>query len=297
MIATSKPVRILPQFLYLEPTSVCNLHCKMCYTNVINGSNRRVSDKEQVLDFVQRFVAVAPPPVTVYWCGTGEAFLHPQFPEMVNRLLDAYTDDQLQQIIQTNGTVRRFKEFTSLARLDFRVSIDGTREFHDWHRGPGTYDKSVNFCREAVDLGCKAMTVRTLLTRDNILTLDQLHDELVERVGPNVQLLLTVPYKNDSLRLVRNSALSINQQDIDDATAIGRDEAAQILIERYGGRFELDETPEAVDNYLSLNTYGVHSCCHGIINLGGPELDIQTLQQRLADSEIDCHACAMFPCQ
>jgi MoaA/NifB/PqqE/SkfB family radical SAM enzyme len=295
MSGAEKPIRTLPQFLYIEPTSVCNLHCKMCYANVINGPQRRVSDAEGVLGFVRRFVAVAPPPVTVYWCGTGEVFLHREFPAMVNHLR-AESGDAIQQIIQTNGTVRRLGEFDSLADLEFRISIDGIRPFHEWHRGANTYDRTLDFCREAVERGCRSLTVRTLLTRDNIGHLDALAEELRRRIGPDVRLLVSEPYTNPALRAVRGLAPAISQRDIEDATAISREEARQILHETYQDRYELDEAA-AVDNYLSLNTYGVHSCCHGVIRLGDPETEMATLLDRLAASEDQCRACPMYPCQ
>ena len=79
----AKEVRILPQFLYIEPTSVCNLHCTMCYTNVINGPARRVLESEQILGFVRRFVASTPSPISLYWCGTGE--VGNEVPENIER--------------------------------------------------------------------------------------------------------------------------------------------------------------------------------------------------------------------
>src|SRR5262245_29209219 len=125
-----KPIRILSQSLYIEPTSVCNLHCKMCYTNVINGPDRRVVPAETMITFVRRFLEVTPTPVSVYWCGTGEVFLHRDFPKVLNELMTEYGDDVLTHTVQTNGTIRRLDEFGCLERIDFRVSIDGSREFH-----------------------------------------------------------------------------------------------------------------------------------------------------------------------
>ena len=75
-----------------------------------------------------------------------------------------------------------------------------------------------------------------------------------------------------------------------------REEALEILATRYGGRYGLDEGPEAVDNYLSLTTYGVFSCCHGIIKLGEPSAEIDTLRERMVATERQCRACSMFPC-
>jgi len=290
-----KPVRILPRFLYLEPTSVCNLECKMCYTNVINGPNKRVRPADDILDFARRFIEATPPTVELYWCGTGEVFLHPDFPMMVNTLYDEF-GERIEQIIQTNGTTpRRLNELRHYPRLDFRISIDGTREHHDWHRGPGTFDKSLDFAQQALDRGCRSVTIRTLLTRDNIHSLDELRAEL-DRVSPQIVLLPMVPFTNRNLAAVRSTALAINQKDIQDDRMMPRDEVLDILRDKYQDRYVLDEV-DYVDNYLSLTTYGVMTCCHGVLNIGESKDSIETLRTRLAASEDDCRSCGMFPCQ
>jgi MoaA/NifB/PqqE/SkfB family radical SAM enzyme len=295
MTAAAKSVRVLPQSLYIEPISACNLHCKMCYTNVINGPGRRLLDAEQVLTFARRFLAVTPPQVWVYWCGTGELFMHKDFPRMVNVLTAEYDDAAIRVTIQTNGTLRRLHEFTAIGRLEFNVSIDGSREFHDWHRGQGTYDRTLDFCREALDRGCRQLTVRALLTRGNVEHLDEFHQDIRDRLGPGVGVALHVPYTNRVLRGVRDSLL-INQGDIDDSQALTLAEARRIMAEKYQDRYLIDEDAEAVDNYISLNTFGVYSCCHGVINIGSPDEDIPTLIARLAAAEAECRACSMFPC-
>lgn len=296
MATITKPVRRLSQFLYIEPTTVCNLHCKMCYTNVINGPDRKVVDADKVLDFIRRYAASVAAPLSIYWCGTGEVFLHKEFPRIVNTLLREY-GPQIEQTIQTNGTLRRLDELDTLAALNFRVSIDGSRQFHEWHRGENTYDKTLNFCREAVDRGCKSMTIRALLTRDNIGNLVEFEQELKDRIGPEVTLLVSITYTNETLRLVRLDAPGINPNDIEDQSALSESEARRLLDELYDGRFQLDVTPEAVDNYLALTPYGVHTCCHGIVRIGDAAEEIAVLNQRLAAAEDDCFACALFPCQ
>lgn len=291
-----KPVRVLRQHLYIEPTSVCNLHCKMCYSNVINGAGRKVLPGAVIADFAHRFIEATAPPVQVYWCGTGEVFLHPEFPQIANRLLEY--GDAVEQTIQTNGTTpRRLDEFTSVRRLGFRVSIDGHREFHDWHRGAGSYERSIAFCRKAVDLGCRSLHVRCLLTRGNIDRLDEFADDLKNRIGPDVTLSLFTIFTNQFLRAARPGSPVINPKDIDDSPAISTAEARPILAERYGDRFELVDEDEAVDNYISLNPYGVYTCCNGVVKLGEPDADMPGLVQRMLDSEPDCLACALFPCQ
>ncbi len=291
-----KPIRFVHESLYIEPISSCNLKCKMCYTNVVNGPERTLVDPDTIHDFVTRFVDATNNRVWVYWCGTGEVFLQREFPGMVNRLLAEYPEERLMQTIQTNGTVRRLKEFTSLERLDFNVSIDGPRQYHEWHRGKNTYDRTLDFCREALDMGARSLTVRMLLMRESIHYLDEFMAELQDRIGPKVQLAIGAPYTNRVLRGVRSRAKAINQIEIDDVFAITRAEAIEILQSKYNNRYELDEDPEAVDNYLSLTTYGVFSCCHGIIKLGDPTTDIDTLREGLVASERQCRACSMFPC-
>src|SRR5690349_12948132 len=72
MVTPHKPIQLVPNELYIEPTSVCNLKCKMCYTNVINGPDRLVVPSDRILTLIQRFAASTEGPFTIYWCGTGE---------------------------------------------------------------------------------------------------------------------------------------------------------------------------------------------------------------------------------
>lgn len=291
-----KPVQVLRQHLYIEPTTVCNLHCKMCYTNVINGSNRKVIPRDVVLDFTERFVEATEPPVSIYWCGTGEVFLHPHFPEIVNRLMEY--GDGVEQTIQTNGTTpRRLDEFTSLAPLRFRVSIDGYREFHEWHRGKGNYDRSIQFCRKAVEMGCRSLEVRCLLTRGNIDHLDEFFADIKARIGQDTSISLFTIFNNRNISEARELSPLINPKEIDDSHGLSDDEARLMLQEKYGDRYRILGEDDAVENYVSLNPYGVYTCCNGIVKIGEPDTDVRTIVDRMIESESDCKSCALFPCQ
>ena len=148
MSAAVKEIRVVKNSLYIEPISVCNLHCRMCYANVINGEGKLIRPANQILDFIRRVLAGTDEQVSAYWCGTGEIFLHRDFPRMVNELMADFPEERLTQTIQTNGMVRRLKELEYIQRLGFNVSIDGPREFHEWHRGKNTYDALFEACRE-----------------------------------------------------------------------------------------------------------------------------------------------------
>ena len=40
MSAAVKDIRVVRNSLYIEPISSCNLHCRMCYANVVNGEGQ-----------------------------------------------------------------------------------------------------------------------------------------------------------------------------------------------------------------------------------------------------------------
>jgi len=292
----AKKVRADRSFLYVEPVSACNLNCRLCYANTISGPARRLIPAETMLDFAGRFVAMSPSPVEILWCGTGEIFLHPGFPEVLNRLLGDHGEGALSVHVQTNGENRRLRELRSPGRVNLRVSIDGPRRYHDWNRGKGSYDRVLEFCREAVELGCRSLIVRMLLMQGNIHALDEFSDDLRERVGTDVPIWPVVPYTNRDLARARREAPSIRQRDIDDAGALTREEAVRVLAGRYQGRYALDEDAAGVSTYLSLNTYGVFSCCNGIVRLGDAADDVGELLARLSAAQGRCRSCGMFPC-
>lgn len=295
MLNRDKPIEFVPSQLYIEPTSVCNLKCKMCYTNVINGPDKRVIPADRIMSMIERFVDAAPPPYKIYWCGTGEIFLHKEFPQMVNEVMRRY-GNSIAQTVQTNGTIDRLDEFDTLKPLKFSVSVDGQRAAHDWHRGEKNYDRTLAFCRSVLDRGGQKLTLRLLLTRDNIHTLHDLQAELVERLGPRFVLEPMLPFTNKDLNNVRPKSLVVVQKDIDDSRTLTAAEARAILEEKYQGRYQLDEHAPAVTNYLSLTTYGVFSCCNAIVKLGEVDTDIATLKERLLYSQSECRACSLFPC-
>jgi hypothetical protein len=138
--------------------------------------------------------------------------------------------------------------------------------------------------------------VRSLLMRDNIDHLDAFHEELRRRIGPDVQVSLIIPFTNRRLRVAARSSLAIVQKDVEDDRALPEEEARAILQQRYQGRYVLEEDSETVENYLNLNTYGVHSCCNGIIKLGEIDTAVGALKARMAHSEAECKACTLYPC-
>ncbi len=286
-----KPIRLHRHSLYIEPTSVCNLKCLMCYTNVINGSNRKVLSSKVVYDFVERFS-----PKDIYWCGTGEVFLWPELPAAVNK----FAEMGIEQTIQTNGTLpARLREFTSFSKVTFRVSIDGEKNYHDSQRGEGTYEKSIRFCQELVSRGCETLEIRCLISKGNIETLTEFDDDIKTRISPQISPSLFTMFTEKDLASARSESPLINQNSINDEHALSVSEAKEKLESLYNDRFILvDCDPDtAVDNYLSINPYGVYTCCNGMVKIGEAEDSLDLLMQKMIDSKEQCELCSLHPCQ
>lgn len=269
--------------LYIEPITSCNLKCKMCYTNVLNGKNRKLLDSNTICNFIDRWINEIPNVDNIYWCGTGEVFLHKEFPYIVNKIQDKYN---INQIIQTNGTIDRLKEFTNLSNIDFRVSIDGIKIYHEWNRGIGTYNKCINFCRNALNNRSKSVSIRMLITNDNILCLDDFRSEIDKLLSPLVQLSIIVPYDKQLIPTIKKT---------NNYPQISKQKANDIISNIFNKKYQIDDNNE-IENYISINPYGVYTCCEGIIRIGDITNEISQLITNMKKSTQKCYKCPMFPC-
>jgi len=136
----------------VEFVNICNLHCAYCYRD-----EEMLYGKAQYLDPARLFdlLDAAPEtlkPISVSLTG-GEPLLHPRFSEVVRGL----DERRVRFKLVTNGwhfdrvyeDLRRARK--RLTGISF--SLDGhTREAHDTHRGPGSFDrvmKAVALCAAA----------------------------------------------------------------------------------------------------------------------------------------------------
>jgi MoaA/NifB/PqqE/SkfB family radical SAM enzyme len=277
--------------LYIEPISSCNLRCRMCYTNVKNGREAKMIKKEDIISFVDRFADFHKKEFSIYWCGTGEIFLHPNFPETINYLNEKHK--AISHTIMTNGTLGRLGEINEMKNITFTVSIDGPETQHEWNRGPGNYQKTINFCKKAYALGCKGIEVRTLVTIENVTKLRDFEKELKKEINPGIELALILPYTNKELASTKSHGL-ITQKDIDDSRLLKREEMRKIVSEKCGDDFAKKiENPgiEDFSIYLSLNPDGVYNCCDGIIKIGEISTDMKELHDNLRKSKGRCYTC------
>lgn len=285
-------LRIDKREVYIEPVSSCNLTCKLCYANVINGKKSQFISKDDILSFVDEFYKFKNKRFKIYWCGTGEIFLHKDFPQIINTINHKYKD-KINHTVMTNGTIDRFKEFDKLNNIEFYVSIDGPKESHEWNRGLGTYEKSIDFCKKAVSLGCKKIEIRTLITKMNIYFLKDWEKELKKNIGNSVKLSLISPYRTKDV--CKQNSLVMKKKINYDCCILSRNEIKRIFKRKFPKKF-FGLIEENQTTYLStcLNYNGVYNCCEATIKIGDINTPMSIIQKNLINSKAKCISCPLY---
>jgi len=264
----------------------------MCYARV--PKERLAIDAEQCLLFLDRFASSCEGDFEIYWCGTGEVFIHGDFPEMINVLNERH-GPRARHVIMTNGMIDRLGEIRGLEAVKLRVSLDWPRELHEWNRGSGTYDRALSFCRRALSLNCAALDVKTLATKDNVHRLQDLEDELKQMVGDRATLSLTIPFTSSDLTRIASPYMA---DAVDESRLMRSDEVERLLRGRYGPEFD-QRVPEAHCRIteISLKPWGVYTCCEGMFRIGGIDSGMDDLRQALARETPKCYQCLLRPGQ
>ena len=148
--------------IYISPLETCNLSCRYCYTTKTPQS----LSNQQILNFINRYSKFIHKSYflnlkSIIFCG-GEVFLRPDFPKLVNKLIDL---DIFITII-TNGTINHLKDIKNPHNCQILVSLDGPKTIHDQNRGQGNFDKSIKYIKQAQKLGFP-IGIMFLITKDS----------------------------------------------------------------------------------------------------------------------------------
>ncbi len=284
---------VLKNEIYIEPITACNLKCKMCYVNTINGKNEKELEEERILSFVEKLAQFNDnEAIKIDWCGTGEVSLYSPLTRVINALNERYRG-RIEHLIITNGIIDRLSEIHDLSNVSFNVSIDGLETHHDWNRGKGMYRKSLEFCKSANKHGCKSIQVNSLLMKRNLDTILQFNDEMKKELGQNLTVMFLIPLTNNLIRSMLN------------ASTTPKIDNSNILTYQQLKDFFDDAPPEVknlmrydkavIDLYLSLTPRGLfYCCCEDEIMLGDLNDDISTLMRKLENSIDQCKRCPLF---
>ena len=144
-------------------TQSCDLHCRHCYDRS-DRETLRFSDAIRILDDFYDFCEQMGVVGKVSLSG-GNPFLHPRF-------YDIY-----REAIERGFTVAVLGNPVSRGRLEslmeieppyfYQVSLEGLREYNDYIRGKGHFDRTIEFLKLLKELGIYSMVMLTL-NRDNI---------------------------------------------------------------------------------------------------------------------------------
>jgi radical SAM protein with 4Fe4S-binding SPASM domain len=109
-----------PVYLQIEPTSACNLRCKMCWqSNPTFSKSGQIGNMEMSLfkKIVDDAVNCGVEAVTIV--SRGESLLHPDLPEMLNYIKDKFIDLK----INTNATLLTEELSRVLLRSNFSIIV------------------------------------------------------------------------------------------------------------------------------------------------------------------------------
>ncbi len=271
--------------LYIEPISACNLRCQLCYAKTRSGKETKILPRETIDRFIKGFFKIKGK-LRIYWCGTGEIFLYPEFPMLINDLTEKYGANRITHSIQTNATmIDLLDQIKTLRNVELIASIDAPKKHHDWNRGKGAYDRAVEFCKLAIQKRVKKIDVRCLITRDNVLKLKEAEKQLIKDIGCKVGFYITKPVSNVDLKFFQNHQYVVNR--IRDTSKLLREEKLnEILKKKYHNKYK----EMFVNSYLELSLLydGVYNCCDGIIKIGTHQEAPEILLKKFKNSLVLC---------
>lgn len=156
--------------IVLELTNRCNLKCQYC-------SIEKDNIKDMSLDTINYLKKLN---IETIILSGGEPFLHPQFEEIIELCCQNFK----QVGITTNGTLiteNFIEKILKFKNLTIQISIDGTKDIHDFFRGNGSYEV---VCNNIKKLLTKKINIQTMsvLTKDNIYTIDKMV-QAIKRMG------------------------------------------------------------------------------------------------------------------
>src|SRR5512143_430167 len=144
-------------------TQACDLHCKHCYDRSTR-SELKLDEALRILDDMRAFCKARNVSGAVSFTG-GNPLLHPAFTEIYR----AAADRGFSTAILGNPSSR--EQIAELIAIQmpafFQVSLEGLREHNDSIRGPGHYDRTMEFLEVLRELRVYSMVMLTL-TSENI---------------------------------------------------------------------------------------------------------------------------------
>jgi MoaA/NifB/PqqE/SkfB family radical SAM enzyme len=286
--------------IYISPAEICNLNCRLCYTN----KTKNILSNERILNFVENYRKMFHSQdffstlnlvtdsqekknfnkkhdfklKSILFCG-GEVFILPEFTDLINTLIKK----NIFITIITNGTVDKLDEIHDPSNCQLLVSLDGPKKIHDQNRGVGNFDKSINFIKHAKKLGFP-VEVMFLVTPESYSYKDSFPKELnklykLSKLNLNYITQKTFFYTDNhplSNQNNKNTALTPSQ-------IIDIKKNYPSVPNKYFGCFQ-----------LTLQSNGlIYGCCESPVSIGKIDDDPKIYVKKFVDSLITCSHCPL----
>ncbi len=249
--------------IYISPTEICNLNCKMCYTNKTNKSILDLNTLKQFILKYKKYINLQ----TITLTG-GEIFLIKNIENFINFL----TQQNIIVQIITNGTI--LDKLFLLKKTDFIniiVSIDGFKEYHEKNRGKGTFLKSINFIKTAHKLGFHTQ-IFSIVTKQNFKNIENFEKYLKKTLYNDIDI--TYHPRKNLLYLNMHPVDNIKGQ-IKGFDFLDKDQ----LIYLYKNK-QVFPPNDFTCAQISIKSDGfIYGCCEGFTKIGSIKDDIQKIKK------------------
>lgn len=200
-----------PIYLQLEPTTRCNLKCKMCY----GSYERRICD-DLTLEGFQKIINQFPRLIKIHLQGIGEPLLNKNIFKMIR-----YAKSKGIKIdLATNATLidlNMAKEIVSSGLDYIEFSIDSsTPQIYEEIRSGANFEKVVsnikNLIKEKGDSKKPEMKIITLVMNETVDEIPQMV-KFVHQLGINSLLLIQVqPWDENHLKKLYKDEINFTQR-------------------------------------------------------------------------------------
>ncbi len=249
--------------LYISPLELCNLQCKICYTQKV----QHMLHRDEIVEFIKRYQSVQKLEVITF-CG-GEVFTLKYFPELLNEL----TRQGIFIQIITNGTVDTLDQLESPNSITMLVSLDGLPTYHDANRGQGNFAKSLAFLKRAQAKGFHT-EVFSIVTKENFPFITQFEEYLEKELQQKPPVTY---HPRKPMAYLLNHPISNRVGDIEGFSFLNEQELNEL-----SAKHTIFPPPELGCYQISLmSDRKVYGCCEGIRPLGSMDEDISLLIEKL----------------
>jgi len=165
IIGKNRPfVTYAPNMVYWKVTSLCNLKCRHCYNaktmKLVGRKDLNLEDMLKIADDIGDSIV---PHVIITG---GEPLIRKDIFQIISRL----NKWGVHTTLTTNGTLINKKVIKKLIYAglnDINISLDGRREFHDWLRGKGVYNKALKSIKLSKESNLN-VNINMVLTKKNM---------------------------------------------------------------------------------------------------------------------------------